>query len=244
MLLPSENTCWKGPSVNVSSAVFKGDASGQLRGGKPHQTLRNPRLCPLSLFLNTFCSSLGFKGCGFVQVAGWRHLLVHSPKTIGPSNRCFHLAAAQKVLPTGSLDTLIGCWASILNHPDHLCSSSDPKTHLEGNRQENLLGFPISIIPSLASFLINLKNTVQVLCCCQVKTPVGRALPSTSPVQCLKVMPVGNCGAGNLIKPCRTRDCVPYHCFSTHSAVLLGSKGVVLSKFPVGGTFWSTPQKP
>ena len=115
--------------------------------------------------------------------------------------------------------------ASILSHPHHLRSSSEPKTHVEGNRRENLLVFPISIIPS---FLNNFNNTVQVaswkylLCCCQVKEPVGRALPSTSAAQCLKVMPVGNCGAGNLSKPCGTRDCVPYRYFSTHSAGPLG----------------------
>ena len=82
---------------------------------------------------------------------------------------------------------------------------------------------------------------------CQLEAPFGpnpTEMLTEEPEQCLKVMPVGNCGAGNLIKPCGTRNCVPYRCFSTHSAVLLGSTGVVLSKLPVGGTFWSTPQKP
>ena len=79
---------------------------------------------------------------------------------------------------------------------------------------------------------------------CQLGAPFGPLPKSHRPEQCLKVMAVGNCGAGNVIKPFGTQDCVPYLYFSTHSAVPLGSKGVVLSKVLVGSTFWSTPLKP
>ena len=58
------------------------------------------------------------------------------------------------------------------------------------------------------------------------------------PEQCLKVMPVGICGAGNIIKPCGTRECVPYLYFATHSEVSAGLKGVVTSKLPDRSTFW------
>ena len=82
--LPARSTFWPQLHRDVDGrarVVCKGDASGQLQGGKRHKPLRNPRSSPLSVFLNTFCSSLGFKGCGFVQGASWKHLLVHSQKT-------------------------------------------------------------------------------------------------------------------------------------------------------------------
>ena len=52
-------------------------------------------------------------------------------------------------------------------------------------------------------------------------SPLNTALETLTegPEQCLKVMRVGNCGAGNVIKPCGTPNCFLYLYFSTYSAV-------------------------
>ena len=99
--------------------------------------------------------------------------------------------------------------ASILSHSHHRCNSSEPKTHLEGNRRENLLVFPITIIPS---FLNDFNNTVQVsswkhlLCCCQLKTPVGRTYGFWGVDQ--KVPPTGNLDKTTPFEPKGTAECV------------------------------------